>query len=155
MPDKKPAEPPTDYQKQAEEYLCGWQRAKADYANLIKRTEAERGEVFQFACMDVVMKLIPVLDNFRHAITALPKELEKNEWAQGVIYIRKQLEQIITEMGAEEYGKVGDKFDPMFHEAVEDLCKAEAGEKIVKEVVCTGYKLGGKVIRVAKVKVSN
>lgn len=136
-----------DYKKLAEEYLNGWKRAKADYDNLVKRGNFEREESSKFACEQFIVGLLPVVDNFGHAINHCPEKLEKNEWVQGVLYIRKQLEDLLKQYDVEEYGKVGDKFDPNLHEAVE-------GEgDYIEEVKVVGYKMYDKVIRLARVSV--
>jgi molecular chaperone GrpE len=92
------------------------------------------------------------MDNFRLATQHLPKELEGNNWAQGVLHIEKQLEQVLAAEGVEEIETKGN-FDPNIHDAVEEVASNKK-EGEITEVLTKGYKLNGKIIRPAKVKVS-
>lgn len=149
---KKKAEK-QDFKKLAEENLRGWQRAKADYQNLVKRSAEEKIEVVTRANEQLILEILPLLDNLGHAVDHLPKELKGNSWVEGVTFIRIQLENILSDQNVAAMKSVGEKFDPNKHEAVEQVKgdKKKSGE-IIKEVQ-TGYMMGEKAIRVAKVKV--
>lgn len=131
-----------------EEYLAGWQRAKADYENFKKETEQRMAEVSSFAKIGVLSELIPILDNFTKAVEHVPNEQKNDDWVVGIFHIKKQLEDFLMQNGLEKIKTVGEKFDHNLHEAVGQ----ESGEKdlIIKEVN-SGYKLNGQVIIPAKV----
>jgi len=143
------------YKEKAAENLAGWQRAKADYQNLIKRTAAEKETAVKMANEQLILEMLPLVDNFKHACDHLPADLEGNDWIKGVLFIRDQLEKLLENEGAKPIASVGKKFDPEKHEAVERIKTKESGKKdIVVEEVQVGYTLRGKVIRPARVKVA-
>ncbi len=141
--------------KQADEYLNGWKRAQADYQNLKKQTISQQIDFVKFANENLISELIPVLDNFQSAYNVLPKELANNSWAQGIKFIKKQLEDVLAKNGVKPTECLNKEFDPKFHEAVN--CKKEDNAKkeklIVCKELCRGYELNGKIIRPAKVEV--
>jgi molecular chaperone GrpE len=128
-------------------------RVQADFDNYRKRTQAEKEDFAKYVNSDLVLRILPVMDNFRLAIKHQPKEIKDDSWAQGIWHIEKQLEQILTEEGLTEIPSQGQKFDPHLHEAIEEVESAKPPGEIT-EVINAGYKLGDKVIRHAKVKVS-
>lgn len=126
------------------EYLDGWQRMKADYANF-KREVGEREKEDRVRAIErVVRDLLPVLESMDHARSHV-KDLAP---------IEMQLLGILKEYGLEQFGKVGEAFDPSRHEAIGTI-EVEVVEKenIILELVNVGYKLGDKVIRAPKVKI--
>jgi molecular chaperone GrpE len=133
--------------KQAEEYLNGWKRAKADYLNREREIEKERSTWFYFANLELILKLLPILDSFEQSIKSLPKELKENDWVRGILKIKEQLENVLKSQGVKKIKTIGEKFNPEFHEAIE---KRGEGDKIVEEIQA-GYMLHDKVIRPAKV----
>jgi molecular chaperone GrpE len=134
--------------------LAGWQRAQADYQNLKKESEKARLDSIKLANKGLIENLIPVFDNFALATKHLPNELQDNSWVQGIVYIYKQLQDILIDAGVEIIDPIGQVFDPNIHEAV-DSVKVEEVEKqnIVIEVLQVGYKLNDNLIRSARVKV--
>ena len=138
-------------EKTRDEYLAGWQRAKADFINY-KKDEARRFEdMIRFANEDLLEDLVGVLDSFDLGLAALEKAgpVEK-----GVYMIHSKLEDVMKNRGLERLQvKAGDKFDPSLAEAiVESESDQPAGT--VLEVIETGYKLHDKILRPARVKVS-
>ena len=135
-----------------QEYLEGWQRAKADLINAKKDFEEQRKNFVNFAKGDLVIQLIPVLDSFEMAFKKTDKVPE--QWLAGVKHIQNQMMQILEENGVREIDPKGKKFDASVHEAVE-MVKVDdkSHESIILEVVQKGYELNGKVLREAKVKV--
>ncbi|HEY4482752.1 MAG TPA: nucleotide exchange factor GrpE [Candidatus Paceibacterota bacterium] len=126
------------------EYLDGWQRSKADYANF-KREVAEREKDLEARLSQrIVRDLLPVLESIDLARMHV-KDLEP---------IERQLEKVMTSYGLEKVGAVGEAFEPSKHEAVENIVVAEAEkDNIILELVSSGYSLGGRVLKPAKVKV--
>jgi molecular chaperone GrpE len=91
---------------------------------------------------------LPVLDNFEASLAHVPEERKENGWVEGIIHIKRQIEDILKSNGIEEIVvKVGDQFNPEIHEAV-----AGEGEK-VKKILQKGYRLNGRIIRPTKVEV--
>lgn len=131
-----------------DEYLAGWQRAKADYDNLRKEMDQRISQIGSFAKASLLSDLIPILDNFSKAVDHVPSAQKQENWVVGIFQIKKQLEDFLADNGLEKIKTVGEKFDHNLHEAV----AKESGEpdKIIKEV-SSGYKLNGQVIIPAKV----
>ena len=133
--------------KQAEEYLNGWKRAKADYLNREREIEKEKVQWIKFANLELILNLLPILDSFEQSIKNLPVDLKDNEWTKGVLKIKEQFESFLKNQGVEKIKTIGEKFNPEFHEAAEK--RGEINEII--EEVQTGYTMHGQVIRPAKV----
>lgn len=131
------------------EYLAGWQRAKADLINY-KKDEAKRLEEFaKFAAEGVIAEAVQVLDSFDLALRhQMPKDVEK-----GIVLIRSQLEDILRRRGLEPISALHEKFDPAVHESVGEVA-SDGEEGMVVEELQKGYRLAGKVLRPARVKVS-
>jgi molecular chaperone GrpE len=140
--------------KKAEENLAGWKRALADYANFRKREEENKKELIKYANENLILEILPVLDNFQSAYKNLPKDLEKNNWVEGIKYVKSQFESLLKNMGIEEIKTAGEKFNPELHEAVEKVKIDDKKPDIVMSEVLKGYRLGGKIIRAAKVRIS-
>lgn len=139
----------TDAQKKMEEYLAGWQRAKADYENLRQRTEAQRSELIKTATQELVGALLPIVDNLELALKHASKDTTLRN---GVQLIHKQLREVLAGQGVEIIRAVRQSFDPAVHEAVAHV----AGTKnICVSEHAPGYKLHGKVLRPARVSVGN
>jgi molecular chaperone GrpE len=132
-------------EEKAKEYLDGWQRAQADFANLRRRDEDAKIEFLKFANQGLLEELIPVLDSFNIALSKGHKEIEP---------VFKQLLSVLKSKGIEELEPLGQLFDPRFHEAIAVTETEDKNEDHkVTEVLQKGYKLGDKVIRPAKVKI--
>lgn len=148
-----------DCQKLKDEYLAGWQRARADMLNH-KKEEMERvGSLLEYAKIEFVLNLLPVLDNFEIAKKNLTKNLEKEDNVKGLLLIKNQLEEFFKNQGLQEIETIGKKFDPNFHEAVEEIpedkpSSSPLAEVRVLEEVQKGYTMQGRILRPAKVKVS-
>lgn len=138
-----------------DEYLDGWQRSKADFANLKKRTEEELVEFRKFAREELIADLLPVLESFAMAM-GNKEAWEKAEpnWRRGVEYIHTQLLGTLAAHGLVEEDPLGKSFDPREHTAIENVPTDDpAKEHMIAEVVQPGYRLNGKLIRSPRVKV--
>lgn len=139
-----------------QEYLTGWQRAKADLVNARKRDDEERKEFMKFANERLVEDIIPVLESFDMAMGNKEawEKVDKN-WRVGVEYIYTQLKKALSDNGLEEVAPViGSKFDHAIHEAASyEPVTDEKLDHAVTAIVQKGYTLNGKVLRVPKVKV--
>ena len=127
---------------------------QADFENFRKRTEDEKIEIQKQATALVLLDLVPVLDNFERALKHIPKELEKSTCLQGIEYIYKDMQKILTQEGLEKIPTLGNQFDPNFHEAIsfEKSSQHKTGE-IIEEIE-SGYKFGQQILKVAKVRVA-
>ena len=124
-------------------------RAMADYANLQKRTDEERGTMFKLASISFMTKILPIIDNLKQA--------QNHVNDSGIAIIIGQLETLAKEEGFEEIKiKVGDLFDEStaeVNEVVETL--EEKDNNMISEVVMSGWKYqDGTVVRHARVKVN-
>lgn len=137
--------------KQAEEYLNGWKRAKADYINLKKENEAAGAELAQFVAGGMFLKFLPVYDGLEKACAM---ENSGDKWVEGILNIKKQFEEVFKKFGVEEIKTVGEKFNPEFHEAVSREKKDGVESDLILEEVSGGYMMNGKTIIAAKVIVS-
>lgn len=131
------------------------QRVQADFDNFRKRSEEQKKSLIEFATEDLIADILPVLDNFQRSANHIPDELKDNNWARGMQFVEKQLEDILIAHGLTRMEiKVGDKFDPQMQEAIIcDKCEGFKPDQIT-EVVENGYMLSTKVLRPAKVKVA-
>jgi molecular chaperone GrpE len=138
----------------AAEYLDGWQRAQAEFANYRKRQESERAQLVAFANAALLRKLLPVVDDFERAIGTLPASGKHATWAQGVLLITRKLETVLESEGVKEIETQGRDFDPAYHEAVtyEQADGYRDGQII--GVVQRGYVMGERVLRPAQVRVA-
>jgi len=138
-------------ERQRDEYLAGWQRARADFSNYRKDEALRFEEMARFASENLIKDLIPVLDSFDLGIATLEKSGNVDK---GIYMIRAKLEDVLKEHGLEKIKiEIGKPLNP---EIAEAIIEAESEEEpgIVLEEIEPGYKLNGKVIRPARVKVS-
>ncbi len=142
-------------EKEKQEYMDGWQRERADFANYKKRSETEKLEVIKYSNENLVSEIIPVIDSFEMAFSNKEawEKIDKN-WRIGVEYIHTQLLKILGEYGFKEMNPISETFDPRFHVAdahvpVDDATK---DGKII-EVKKKGYMLNDRVVVPAKVAV--
>jgi molecular chaperone GrpE len=131
-------------------------RRQAEFENYRKRTERDKAEFYQRARADVLMEMLPVIDNFERALSSLEKSGSADEsFKHGVELIHKQFKDTLTKLGLQPIEAVGRAFDPNLHEAVTMEPTDEHEENTVVEEFERGYKLGDKLLRPAKVKVAS
>jgi molecular chaperone GrpE len=136
----------------AEGYLANWQRTQADFINYKRRAEQEKEEMSKFANANIMLSLLPILDDLERAFAAMPPRLAKLSWVDGVRLIERKLQASLEAQGLSAIEALGKPFDPYLHEAV----RQDKGEEgIVVEEVQKGYKLHDRVIRPTKVVVGN
>ncbi len=131
-----------------EKYL----RTLAEYDNYRKRTIKEKESIYPEAKAVVVEKFLPVLDNFQRAIDSAEN---KDAFYEGVVMLKKQMDEVLTALGVEEIKAVGEEFNPEVHNAVMHTEDEKTGENIIVEEFQKGYKIGDRVIRHSMVKVAN
>ena len=141
-------------QKQKDEYLAGWQRARADFLNY-KKEEMERiGEILKYAGEELILKILPTLDNFYLAENKISQNLKKDDNVKGILQIKNQILDFLKNMGVEEIKTIGEKFNPNFMETVGEIENKEKESGAVVEETLKGYKINGRLLRPAKVKIS-
>jgi molecular chaperone GrpE len=138
--------------QKAAEYLASWQRTQADFINYKRRTEEERAEFNSYANANLVLGILPVLDDLERAIEAMPSRIAKSEWAEGIRLVERKFQTILQGMGVIPMISVGEAFDPNIHEA---LRQSSGPEGIIIEEFQKGYMMGARVLRPAKVVVGN
>ena len=134
-----------------DEYLGGWQRAKADFANY-KKDEGQRlDEIVKYSGKEMLNEFIAVMDSFDLALATLEKQgpVEK-----GIYMIRAQFGDVLKKRGLERITcKTGDKFDPAIYEAIAEVDSELPAGAVVEEIEA-GYRLFDKVLRATRVTVS-
>jgi len=141
-------------QKLKDEYLAGWQRARADLLNY-KKTEMERiGEFVKYADIGLIFKILPILDNFELVEKKLPENLKQDGNVKGLLQIKNQFQDFLKNQGVEEIKCLGEKFDPNFQEIIEEVKVDNKEQGTIIEEIQKGYLLDGKILRPAKVKIS-
>ena len=126
-------------------------RLAAEYDNFRRRSKDERDAMYADAVGESVRELLPIIDNLK--LTTVYDDPEKI--AEGVKLILKTVPQALQKLGVEEFGEVGEKFDPELHNAVMHEESDEFGENEISAVLQCGYKRGDKILRFAMVKVAN
>ena len=127
-------------------------RLAADYDNFRKRTAKEKEASYTNGKADAVAKLLPVYDNLERALN---QQTEDAAYKKGVEMTMTELVKILTSLGVEIFGNVGDTFDPNLHNAVMHCEDESLGENVISTVFQKGFKLGDKVVRFAMVQVAN
>ncbi len=153
--------------QERDDYLAGWQRAKADFINYKKDEVRRLEEIARYGSEELILEAIAVLDNFDLALRAIEAEKrsaptpeesrspdQKRGIDKGIYMIRGQIEDILKRHGAERIKiQPGDRFDPRTSEAIV-LIESDMPEGTVVEEIEAGYKMYDKILRPARVKVS-
>jgi molecular chaperone GrpE len=142
----------TETKQKAEDYLDSWKRTQADFINYKRRTEQERSEMGKYANTQLILSLLPILDDFERAFDSIAPRIEKTDWVKGIKLVERKLKTTLEMQGVSPIKAIGESFDPNLHEAVMHD-KGEDG-KVVQELR-KGYRLYDKVIRPSHVVVGN
>ena len=127
-------------------------RLAAEFDNFRKRTIKEKEASYGNGKADTVAKMLPVYDNLERALN---QPTEDAAYKKGVEMTMAELVKILTGLGVEIYGEVGDSFNPELHNAVMHIENEELGENTIAAVFQKGVKIGDKVVRFAMVQVAN
>jgi molecular chaperone GrpE len=127
-------------------------RMLAEYDNFRRRSVKERQGVWNDAVAQTLKDLLPIADNLDRAAHATG---DAEAIRQGLDMTLKAMTDMFARLGIEVYGKVGEPFDPTYHNAVMHVDDETLGDNVIAEVFQVGYRLGEKVIRYAMVKVAN
>jgi molecular chaperone GrpE len=126
-------------------------RALADFDNFRRRAERDRSEYVQFAAMEIIRDLIPILDDFQRAMKV---ETADQEYAKGIELIEQRLFETLKKAGLEPIEAAGKQFDPNLHQAVDRVQSEELPDQTVLQEYQSGYNFKGKLLRPAMVKVA-
>jgi molecular chaperone GrpE len=126
-------------------------RARAEFDNARRRAERERSEYLQFAAMDMVKDLLPILDDLERALKV---ETADRKYAKGVELICQRMAETLKKMGLEPIETAGSRFDPNLHQAVERVQTEEAEDQAILGEFQRGYNFKGKLLRPAMVRVA-
>ncbi len=151
---KKLREEITRLRGEKQEYMDGWQRAKADYVNALKRFEEEKKLERARGTIKAVEALLPAFDALERAKEHPPAGGQA--MADGFMAITKQLENAFATLGLAPVGEVGEPFDPALHEALgSDVAGSSEQDDTVSAVLERGWRVGELLIRPAKVRVAH
>ena len=135
--------------KSAEEVLTeDLQRLQADYSNYRKRVDRDRAVAYELAVASVLNELLPILDDLDRAQT-------HGELEGGFKSVADQIENAVTKIGLVKFGEAGTLFDPQIHEALMHLTSSEVNEVTATEILQKGYKYKERVLRPARVTVTD
>ncbi len=141
--------------KEKEEYLLGWQKERADFANYKKGEDARRATFSEAVRERILAQFLSVIDSFNMAFANREawEKVDEN-WRKGVEHIYAQMNGVFEEYGVRPVGEVGEDFDPTLHESI-DVVETNEKEKHHKLATVTqrGYKLGERILRPARVNV--
>ena len=126
-------------------------RARAEFDNARRRSERERSDYLQFAAMDLVRDVLPILDDFERGLKV---ETADKEYAKGVELIYARMAETLRKMGLEPIETAGKLFDPNVHQAVERVQTEDAEDQAILGEFQRGYNFKGKLLRPAMVKVA-
>ncbi len=132
---------------QLNERTADVQRVQAEYANYRKRVERDRVAVREQALANVIVELLPILDNIGRA-------REHGELSGGFKSVAESIESAAAKLGLVRYGEHGEPFDPKVHEALMHSYSSEVGEPTCVQILQPGYKVGGRILRPARVAVA-
>ncbi len=141
--------------QQIEELTDKYRRVMAEFDNFRKRTEKEKSSMYEIGAKDIIVKLLPVVDNFERGLATVSEEEKEKPFADGMDKVYKQLTKMLEDAGVKEIEAEGKEFDPQYHNAVMHVDDESLGENIVAEVLQKGYTYKDSVVRHSMVKVAN
>ena len=140
--------------RERDQYKDALLRAQADLSNYKRRAEEERGEQMKYANSRLILKILPILDDFGLAIDHVDRSAAQASWLEGVELIHRKMQTMVESEAVTRIESEGKDFDPMEHEAMGYQESADHNEGQVLSVVREGYKLHGRVIRPALVVIA-
>jgi molecular chaperone GrpE len=129
-------------------------RRQAEFENFRRRVDRERSEFAEYAAMESVRALLPILDDFERALKAAKSGASEGEMVKGIELIYKRLSEALGKQGLEPIATQGQQFDPHLHEAVQRVEQADAEDGTILEEYQRGYNFKGKLLRPSMVKVA-
>ncbi len=140
--------------EEAAQYRDSALRSQAELANARKRFEKQQSQAYASANVELVRKLLPILDDFDRAFDNVPGTIAQDSWFTGLELVQRKLGGILENLQVEEIAAKGQPFDPHVHEALGQEPSDEVEDGAVSRVMLKGYRLGDKIIRPALVYVA-
>jgi molecular chaperone GrpE len=138
----------TEEKTRADANMTGWQRAQADFVNYKRFTEQDKIDTCKYANANLLVNILPILDDFERALGSIPKGEDKAKWVEGLKLIDRKFRDTLEKQGVTSIKAVGEEFDCRSMEA---MSCGKGKKDIVTHELEKGYKLQDKVIRPAKV----
>ncbi|MDX9702237.1 MAG: nucleotide exchange factor GrpE [Candidatus Auribacterota bacterium] len=138
------------------DYFDQMLRIQAEFDNYRKRINRERDEFRKYAVEQLLLELLPIIDNFRLALTSLEEHVvpENHKFFEGVEMIYRQLCRTLEKNGVQAIETIGKPFDPCYHNALQQIESSDVPENHVLHEVAKGYMMHGKLLRPAAVVVA-
>ena len=140
--------------ERADQHYDKWLRLQAEFENTKKRLDRERIEAIRYASTDIIAKILPIVDDFDRAVEAVKATKDIDSLLKGVQIIRAEIDKVLKDDGVERVESLGQPFDPHVHEAMMMVETDDHPDGTVIEELQPGYRLNGRLLRPAKVKVS-
>lgn len=140
--------------QQIEELTDRVMRQMAEFDNYRKRTEKEKGQMFDSGAGMIIEKILPVIDDFERGLAAMSDEEKETSFGKGMEMIYKKFTGILKDAGVSEIEAVGKEFDPAFHNAVMQAPSEEYESGVVIQELQKGYMFKEKVLRHSMVTVA-
>ena len=140
--------------QRAAEAEAGWQRARADFANLKRRVEEERSELANSASDRLLSRVLGLADDFDLAIEHVPDDVRDSAWVEGISAIDRKLRALLEAEGVRPMGSAGEPFDPHTQQAISYEDTADLPDGTVIKVLQRGYTIRDRVLRPALVAVA-
>ncbi len=145
-------------EKQLEDDIAHWKdkyvRSMAEFENYRKRTMKEKSDWIKSSNEGILIPICDIIDNFERAMGQMKDDHHEDPFIKGIVQIKQQLDNLLVKEHVEKIEAEGKDFDPAVHEALAHIPSDLEENKIVA-VIQNGYKLYDKVIRTARVAVSN
>ncbi len=141
-------------EQRAAEAEAGWQRARADFANLKRRNEEERAELAGMASDRLLIRVVGLADDFDLAVEHVPEEASGTPWVEGISAIDRKLRALLEAEGIEAMEGEGQPFDPQSQQAISYEDTADVPDGTVIKVLQRGYSIRDRVLRPALVAVA-
>jgi molecular chaperone GrpE len=141
-------------EQRAAEAEAGWQRARADFANLKRRTEEERAEWATVAGDRLLVRVLDLADDFDLAVAHVPDDVQGTPWVEGIGAIDRKLRALLEVEGITSMAAEGQPFDPQTQQAISYEDTADVPDGTVIKVLQRGYTVGDRILRPALVAVA-
>lgn len=140
--------------EEAAENLAGWQREAADFRNYKRRNEQDREAILGLANESLLRKVLALADDFDRAVEAMPRELGKIVWVEGIVAIDRKLRMLLESEGVTPIDVLGKPFDPREHDAITHEETTDVPDETVIGEIQRGYRIRDRVLRPALVSVA-
>jgi molecular chaperone GrpE len=141
-------------EQRAADAEAGWQRARADFANLKRRTEEQRAEFATVASDRLLVRVLDLADDFDLAVEHVPPNYKDTPWVEGIEAIDRKLRALLEAEGIDPIEPEGEPFDPQTQQAISYEDTADVPDGTVIKVLQRGFVIGDRVLRPALVAVA-